>query len=49
MNSYRKTAHSTYSLKCHIVWISKYRKVRIFRRQKVTISVSAIDGSLGDF
>ena len=26
MNSYRKTAHSTYSLKCHIVWISKYRK-----------------------
>jgi putative transposase len=26
MNSYRKTAHSIYSLKCHIVWISKYRK-----------------------
>ena|SRR5215204_2672559 len=26
MNSYRKTAHSTYSLKCQIVWISKYRK-----------------------
>jgi putative transposase len=26
MNNYRKTAHSIYSLKCHIVWISKYRK-----------------------
>ena len=26
MNGYRKTAHSVYSLKCHIVWISKYRK-----------------------
>jgi putative transposase len=26
MNSYRKTAHSIYSLKYHIVWITKYRK-----------------------
>jgi putative transposase len=24
--SYRKTAHSVYDLKCHIVWITKYRK-----------------------
>ena len=26
MMSYRKTAHSVYSLKCHLVWITKYRK-----------------------
>jgi putative transposase len=26
MNSYRKTSHSIYSIKCHIVWITKYRK-----------------------
>src|SRR5215207_9629075 len=24
--SYRKTAHSVYDLKCHVVWITKYRK-----------------------
>ena len=24
--TYRKTAHSVYSLKCHLVWITKYRK-----------------------
>lgn len=24
--SYRKTAHSVYDLKCHLVWIAKYRK-----------------------
>lgn len=24
--SYRKTAHSVYSLKVHVVWITKYRK-----------------------
>jgi len=24
--SYRKTAHSVYDLKFHIVWITKYRK-----------------------
>jgi putative transposase len=24
--SYRKTAHAVYDLKCHIVWITKYRK-----------------------
>ena len=24
--SYRKTSHSVYDLKCHIVWITKYRK-----------------------
>ena len=26
MMSYRKTAHSVYSLNCHLVWITKYRK-----------------------
>jgi putative transposase len=26
MNSYRKTSHSIYNIKCHIVWITKYRK-----------------------
>lgn len=26
MNHYRKTSHSTYDLKYHIVWITKYRK-----------------------
>jgi putative transposase len=26
MNNYRKTSHSIYSIKCHIVWITKYRK-----------------------
>ena len=24
--SYRKTSHTVYSMKCHIVWITKYRK-----------------------
>ena len=24
--SYRKTSHSVYDLKCHVVWITKYRK-----------------------
>jgi putative transposase len=27
MEGYRKTSHATYSLKIHIVWITKYRKV----------------------
>lgn len=26
MQNYRKTSHSTYDLKYHIVWITKYRK-----------------------
>src|SRR5512145_2536664 len=26
MMSYRKTAHSVYDLKYHVVWITKYRK-----------------------
>lgn len=26
MENYRKTSHSTYDLKYHIVWITKYRK-----------------------
>ena len=26
MKNYRKTSHSTYDLKYHIVWITKYRK-----------------------
>lgn len=26
MENYRKTAHCTYDLKAHIVWITKYRK-----------------------
>ncbi|HBN86187.1 MAG TPA: IS200/IS605 family transposase, partial [Clostridiales bacterium] len=26
MNNYRKTAHSTYDIKYHIVWITKYKK-----------------------
>lgn len=26
MENYRKTAHSTYDIKFHIVWITKYRK-----------------------
>lgn len=26
MQNYRKTSHSTYDLKCHLVWITKYRK-----------------------
>ena len=26
MEGYRKTAHATYDLKVHIVWITKYRK-----------------------
>ncbi len=29
MNNYRKTAHSTYDIKYHIVWITKYRKPAI--------------------
>ena len=29
MENYRKTAHSTYDLKYHIVWITKYRKPAI--------------------
>ena len=27
MEEYRKTSHSTYDLKYHLVWITKYRKV----------------------
>ena len=27
MEGYRKTSHATFSLKIHIVWITKYRKV----------------------
>jgi len=27
MENYRKTAHSTYDIKYHLVWITKYRKV----------------------
>ncbi len=26
MEHYRKSSHSTYDLKCHVVWITKYRK-----------------------
>lgn len=26
MQNYRKSSHSTYDLKYHIVWITKYRK-----------------------
>ncbi len=26
MQNYRKTSHTTYDYKCHIVWITKYRK-----------------------
>lgn len=26
MENYRKTSHSTYNIKYHIVWITKYRK-----------------------
>ena len=26
MNNYRKSAHATYDIKYHIVWITKYRK-----------------------
>lgn len=26
MQNYRKTSHSVYDLKCHVVWITKYRK-----------------------
>ena len=26
MQYYRKTSHSTYDLKHHLVWITKYRK-----------------------
>ena len=26
MNNYRKTSHTTYDIKYHIVWITKYRK-----------------------
>ena len=29
MENYRKTAHSTYDIKYHIVWITKYRKAAI--------------------
>lgn len=29
MEHYRKTAHSTYDIKYHIVWITKYRKAVI--------------------
>lgn len=29
MQNYRKTAHSTYDIKYHIVWITKYRKPAI--------------------
>lgn len=29
MDNYRKTAHSTYDIKYHIVWITKYRKPAI--------------------
>ncbi|MEN6313845.1 MAG: IS200/IS605 family transposase [Clostridiaceae bacterium] len=29
MENYRKTAHSTYDIKYHIVWITKYRKPAI--------------------
>ena len=30
MNSYRKTSHSVYDLKYHIVWITKYRKPLVY-------------------
>ena len=26
MQHYRKTSHATYDCKCHIVWITEYRK-----------------------
>jgi len=26
MENYRKSSHTVYDLKCHIVWITKYRK-----------------------
>ena len=26
MKNYRTTAHTLYDIKCHIVWITKYRK-----------------------
>ncbi len=29
MKNYRKTAHSTYDIKYHIIWITKYRKPAI--------------------
>lgn len=29
MTNYRKTAHATYDIKYHIVWITKYRKLVI--------------------
>lgn len=30
--SYRKTSHAVYDLKCHVVWITKYRK-KVLRGQ----------------
>ena len=32
MESYRKSAHSTYDIKYHLVWITKYRKPAIVGR-----------------
>lgn len=29
MEGYRKSSHSTYSIKVHLVWITKYRKVAL--------------------
>ncbi|MBW1731210.1 MAG: transposase, partial [Deltaproteobacteria bacterium] len=30
MKNYRKTSHSVYDLKFHLVWITKYRKPVLF-------------------
>ena len=37
MNYYRKTSHSTYDIKYHLVWITKYRKPVLYGNEALEI------------